>query len=98
SLSENDPATGLPADPSDPADGPGEGSGFRRRRKHRHRNKRDKAQWVLPLLVILLFIMIGLWLLLRRMNEVPAGRIILQGSLAGSAAGLAQRPSARSGL
>ena len=98
SLPENDPAAGLPTDPPDPAASLGEGSGLRRRRKHRHRNQRGKTQWLLPLLVVLLLLMIGLWLLLRRMNEVPPGRIILQGSLAGSAAGPTQLPSARSAL
>ncbi|HXB57205.1 MAG TPA: DUF4339 domain-containing protein [Vicinamibacteria bacterium] len=98
SLSENDPATGLSSDSTDAAAELGEGSGMRRRRKHRHRNKRDKTQWLLPLLVVLLVLMIGLWLILRRMNEVPSGRIILQGSLDGSAGGLSQLPSARSGL
>jgi hypothetical protein len=95
---ESDPATGLPQDPPDPAADLGESSGVRRRRKHRHRNQRDRTQWLLPLLVILLLLMIGLWLLLRRMNEVPPGRIILQGSLAGSTPGLSPLPSARSGL
>jgi hypothetical protein len=42
--------------------------------------------------------MIGLWLLLRRMNEVPAGRIILQGSLAGSAGAEGHAPLARNWL
>jgi GYF domain 2 len=95
SFSENDPATGLSAGPPDAAADLGEGSGMRRRRKHRHRNQRGKTQWLLPLLLILLVLMIGLWLLLRRMNEVPPGRIILEGSLAGSAA---EGPSVRSGL
>jgi GYF domain 2 len=90
-LPESDPAAGLPTDPPDAAADLEEGSGKRRRRKHRHRNPRDKTQWLLPLLLILLLLMIGLWLLLRRMNEVPAGRIILQGSLAVSA-GAATHP------
>jgi hypothetical protein len=97
-LSESDPAAGFPTDPPDAAPGLEEGSGTRRRRKHRHRNPRDKTQWLMPLLLILLLLMIGLWLLLRRMNEVPPGRIILQGSLAGSGAGLGHAPSARNWL
>jgi hypothetical protein len=96
--SEGEPAAGLLTDPPDEPADLGEGSGQRRRRKHRHRSPRDKTQWLLPLLLILLFLMIGLWLLLRRMNEVPAGRIILQGSLPGSAGGEGQAPSARSWL
>jgi hypothetical protein len=98
-LSESDPAAALPTDPPGAAADLGEGSGTRRRRKHRHRSTRDKRQWLLPLLLILLLLMIGLWLLLRRMNEVPAGRIILQGSLAGSAGGAeATHPEPATGL
>jgi hypothetical protein len=97
-LPESDPAVGLPTDPPDAAEDLREGSGKRRKRKHRHRNSRDKTQWLLPLLVILLLLMIGLWLLLRRMNEVPAGRIILQGSLPGSAGAEGQAPSPRNWL
>ncbi len=97
-LPESDPAAGLPTDPPDAAADLGEGSGKRRRRKHRHRNPRDKTQWLLPLLLILLLLMIGLWLLLRRMNEVPAGRIILQGSLAGAAGAEGHEPLARNWL
>jgi hypothetical protein len=80
---ELDPAV-LPAEAADVPATPDEGSGMRRRRKHRHRTPRDKRQWLLPLLLVLLALMIGLWLLLRRMNEVPPGRIILQGALAGT--------------
>jgi hypothetical protein len=94
SLPEGEPASGLPTDPPDAAAELGEGSATRRRRKHRHRSPRDEKQWLLPLLLILLTLMIGLWLLLRRMNEVPAGRIILQGSLDGSA-GVAASPVRR---
>jgi hypothetical protein len=97
-LPESDPAAGLSTDPPDAAADLEEGSGKRRRRKHRHRNPRDKTQWLLPLLLILLLLMIGLWLLLRRMNEVPAGRIILQGSLPGSAGAEGHAPSARNWL
>ena len=35
--------------------------------------------YVLPLVLLFLGVMLGLWFLLRRMNEVPPGRIIQQG-------------------
>jgi hypothetical protein len=54
------------------------------RRRHRHRHKkgvisRDFRPYVLPLLVLLLTMVLALWYVLRRVNEVPPGRILLQG-------------------
>jgi hypothetical protein len=41
--------------------------------------------YAIPLVLLFVAVMVGLWFLLRRMNEVPPGRIILQGALAPSA-------------
>jgi hypothetical protein len=65
------------------AETPGELSGRRRRRKRKHRHHRDtrrRPAWLWPLAVVLVALMIFLWWLLRRMNEVPPGRIIQTGS------------------
>jgi hypothetical protein len=56
----------------------------RRKRKQRHRDSRRWPAWVWPLAVVLVGLMIFLWWLLRRMNEVPPGRIIQTGSLRGA--------------
>jgi GYF domain 2 len=53
----------------------------RRKRKHRHRDSKKRPPWLWPLAVVLVGLMIFLWWLLRRMNEVPPGRIIQTGSL-----------------
>jgi hypothetical protein len=53
----------------------------RRKRKHRHRDSKRRPAWLWPLAVVLVGLMIFLWWLLRRMNEVPPGRIIQTGSL-----------------
>jgi len=68
-----------------------EESGRLRRRRHRHHDKkgvisRDFRPYVLPLVVLLLTMIVALWWLLRRVNEVPPGRILIQGALAGPAA------------
>ncbi|HSD27224.1 MAG TPA: DUF4339 domain-containing protein [Vicinamibacteria bacterium] len=63
---------------------PGEASGHRRRRKRKHRHHHDarrRPAWLWPLAAVLIALMIFLWWLLRRMNEVPPGRIIQTGSL-----------------
>ncbi len=52
----------------------------RRKRKHRHRDSKKRPPWLWPLAVVLVVLMIFLWWLLRRMNEVPPGRIIQTGS------------------
>ena len=54
----------------------------RRKRKHRHRDAKRRPNWLWPLVVVLVGLMVFLWWLLRRMNEVPPGRIIQTGSLA----------------
>ncbi len=84
--------------PSEPGAGPGpefaseagpedstEDSKRRRKRKHRHRDSKRRPSWLWPLVAILVGLMIFLWWLLRRMNEVPPGRIIQTGSLSKSA-------------
>jgi hypothetical protein len=61
-------------------------SGRLRRRRHRHKKgviSRDFRPYVLPLLVLLLTMVVALWWLLRRVNEVPPGRILIQGALSG---------------
>jgi GYF domain 2 len=73
-------------DPDAPAGPESEGSENgqkrRRKRKHRHRASKRRPAWLWPLVVVLVGLMIFLWWLLRRMNEVPPGRIIQTGSLA----------------
>jgi len=70
----------LPATENENGD---EGSRLRRRR-HRHHKKgmisRDFRPYLLPLLVLLLTMVVALWWLLRRVNEVPPGRILIQGA------------------
>ena len=52
----------------------------KRRRRRRHRKPRAALpSYLLPLVLLFLAVMLGLWFLLRRMNEVPPGRIIQQG-------------------
>jgi len=53
-----------------------------RRRKRRHRRQRAAGLpgYAIPLILLFVAVMIGLWFLLRRMNEVPPGRVILQGA------------------
>ena len=58
----------------------------RRKRKHRHRESKRRPPWLWPLVAILAGLMVFLWWLLRRMNEVPPGRIIQTGSLYAGAA------------
>jgi hypothetical protein len=69
-----------------------EGEVLRRRRRrkrtvHHHRPARRTPPWLVPLVVVLVALMIGLWWLLRRMNEVPPGTIIQTGALAGGESG-----------
>jgi GYF domain 2 len=74
---------GAPDEPSleEDADGSSNGLKRRRKRKHRHRDSKRRPAWLWPLVVILVGLMIFLWWLLRRMNEVPPGRIIQTGLL-----------------
>ena len=65
------------AEPEDRTDDPKR----RRRRKHRHRESKRRPPWLWPLVAILAGLMVFLWWLLRRMNEVPPGRIIQTSSL-----------------
>jgi GYF domain 2 len=84
-----EPSEGDPwkdeASPELPTEGdPGsnsDGLKRRRKRKHRHRDSKRRPAWLWPLVVILVGLMIFLWWLLRRMNEVPPGRIIQTGFL-----------------
>ena len=55
-----------------------------RRDHHRHKSQTKVAgsrrRWLTMVLVVLAALMVGLWLLLKRFNEVPAGVIIREGS------------------
>jgi hypothetical protein len=53
----------------------------RRRRRHRKPRASGPPSYLLPLVLLFLAVMLGLWFLLRRMNEVPPGRIIQQGDV-----------------
>jgi hypothetical protein len=71
----------------------------RRKRKHRHRDSKKRPPWLWPLAVVLVGLMVFLWWLLRRMNEVPPGRIIQTGyHEEGRPAGTGYRVAAPSGL
>ena len=75
---------GAPAVGEDPSAGDSEGltNGHKRRRKRKHRREsKRRPAWLWPLVVVLIGLMIFLWWLLRRMNEVPPGRIIQTGFL-----------------
>ena len=60
-----------------------ESAADKRRRRRRHRKPRSTGlpSYLLPLVLLFLAVMLGLWFLLRRMNEVPPGRIIQQGEV-----------------
>jgi len=51
-----------------------------RRRHHPARQPETGPRWLTVVLVVLLGLMLGLWWLLKRFNEVPAGRVILHES------------------
>jgi hypothetical protein len=53
-----------------------------RKRKRRAAASRFKSPWLVPLILVLIGLMIGLWWLLLLMNEVPPGRIIQTGDRA----------------
>jgi hypothetical protein len=64
----------------------------RRRRRHKHNHHHAPvvrsawwARWLVPILIGLLALVIGLWLLLRRINEVPPGRVYPEPMAHGSA-------------
>ena len=61
------------------------GQGRRKRRHRRNRPARSRPRWLVPLVVMVVVVIVVLWYLLRRINEVPPGQIILQGSLASPA-------------
>jgi hypothetical protein len=67
------PLGGLPSLPDSDA------KRHRRRRKHKH-EPNPIGPYVFPLLVVLAILALVLWFLLRRMNEVPPGRIMMQGT------------------
>jgi hypothetical protein len=77
---EGTDAPEAPSEATDP-EGAADGQKRRRKRKHRHRDSKRRPAWLWPLVVVLVGLMIFLWWLLRRMNEVPPGRIIQTGSL-----------------
>jgi hypothetical protein len=77
------------------SEAPGDDNGHRRRRKRKHRHRdasKRRPTWLWPLVVVLVALMVFLWWLLRRMNEVPPGRIIQTGSYAGRAPSGGGRP------
>jgi hypothetical protein len=86
-------AAGLLGDPT--VDGPSH-SGGRRRRRHRTRYRiaPSRSRWLLPLLVMVLVVVVVLWYLLRRVNEVPQGRIILEGAIWDDTSAPSRRPPA----
>jgi GYF domain 2 len=64
-------------------DAPGQSAAEKRRRRRRRKPKSSGVpSYVLPLILLFLGVMLGLWFLLRRMNEVPPGRIIQQSRVA----------------
>ncbi len=72
-------------------------SGERRRRRHRstrYRIARTRPRWLLPLIVMVLVVIVVLWYLLRRVNEVPQGRIILEGAVWDDTSAPSRRPPA----
>ena len=74
---------------ADEGDPEGQSAAEKRRRRRRHRSLRTAGlpSYLMPLVLLFLALMLGLWFLLRRLNEVPPGRIIQQGDLgAGSRA------------
>ena len=50
------------------------------RRRHQHKAPETRPRWLTVILVVLLGLMLGLWWLLKRFNEVPGGRVILHES------------------
>jgi hypothetical protein len=63
----------------------GNGDGARRRRRRRSRPPKPHGsrlpRYVVPLVLLFVAVMIGLWFLLRRLNEAPPGQILQQGQL-----------------
>ena len=75
SVSDGDMVTGT-------AEGDPGSAAEKRRRPRRHRKPRTALpSYLLPLVLLFLAVILGLWFLLRRMNEVPPGRIIQQSDL-----------------
>lgn len=74
-------------------------SGGRRRRRHRTRYRivASRPRWLLPLIVMVLVVVAVLWYLLRRVNEVPQGRIILEGAIWDDTSAPSRRPPASPG-
>ncbi len=74
-------------------------SGGRRRRRHRTRYRiaPSRPRWLLPLIVMVLVVIVVLWYMLRRVNEVPQGRIILEGAVWGDTSAPSRRPPASPG-
>jgi len=72
-----------------PPNAEGKSGGRRRRRQRSSRKHRTSGvpSYVLPLALLFVAVIVALWFLLRRMNEVPAGRIILQGKVSDSRSG-----------
>ena len=70
-------ASGSPASPDETEEA--------LRRRRRHRKRRHSESWLTPrllrLLAMFLLLVLVLWFLLHRLNEMPAGRVILEGAL-----------------
>ena len=76
-----DGATARGAEDDETADGATHRRMHRRRRHRiRHRLASPRPGWLLPLIVAVLMVIVVLWYLLRRANEVPPGRIIQEGA------------------
>jgi hypothetical protein len=86
---------GGPVSDRDLEPGP-ERAGARRHRRRRHRHRsRSLPGYLVPLVLLFIAVMLGLWFLLRRMNEVPPGRVIQQGSVYRLAPGRDPRVTSR---
>jgi uncharacterized protein DUF4339 len=50
----------------------------RRRRRHRTRYRliHSRPHWLVPLIVMVIVVVVVVWYMLRRVNEVPPGRIV----------------------
>jgi hypothetical protein len=78
----DDPAGDLGPEGESEAEGAPDGTKRRRRRRQRPPSNRPlrAPRYILPLVLLFLAVMVGLWFLLRRLNEAPPGQILQQGA------------------